>query len=113
MSKSLQQQLAEEVSPQAAAIITDFIFSGETLTRMRALSDHGIPPVAEVGHFLAEGGHSGRLSDFAKTLIGKLVRDAIFERFALVPGRKARVPPPNIFSSGALYIPLAGSKAAA
>ncbi len=71
---------------------------------MCALSDHGIPPVAEVGRFLTEREPSKRLSDFAKTLVGKLVRDALFERFALVPGRKARVPPPNIFSSGALYV---------
>jgi hypothetical protein len=113
MAKSLTDQLADEVGAQKAKTITDFIHMEETLIRMHALSDHGIPPVAEVGRFLAEGEHSGRLSDFAKALIGKLVRDAIFERFALVPGRKARVPPPNIFSSGALYVLLIASKAAA
>jgi hypothetical protein len=88
--------------PRHGGEVLTFLEAPETLTRMMALNEHGIPPVAEVGRFLASLGPDARPSDSAKRLIGRLVRARMGSR-GQVPVRSARVPPTNYFATGALY----------
>lgn len=82
-----------------------FLREPDTLTRMAALNDHALPPVAEVGRFLAGLGPDARPSDSARRLTGRLVRARMAMR-GVVLVHSGRVPPTNHFATGSLYAPL-------
>jgi hypothetical protein len=112
MAQDLHELLARELSSaEKAHRIAAFINDPETRIRMRAVNDHGTPPIAEVGRYLREDASDIVLNDFAKTLVGKMVRVSL-ARSGLEPGRKAAVRQPNVFASGALYIVALAKKAA-
>lgn len=99
--EQLVERLQREFPSYADAVIA-FLLKADTATRMMALNDHRIPPVAEVGRHLANLG--ARPSDSAKTTMGKLVKE-IMSRHGYVPVRPARVPPPSYFATGSIYAP--------
>lgn len=99
--EQLVTRLRKEFPGHADALIA-FLLKADTATRMVALNDHRIPPVAEVGRYLATLG--ARPADSAKTTMGKLVKE-VMSKHGYVPVRPARVPPPSYFATGSIYAP--------
>src|SRR4051812_18898980 len=84
---------------QVGAILTDpYIVNG-----MKVFSEHDMPAVQVIGRRLMVLGDEVA-TDTNKKTIGRWVRE-ILEKEGLTPIRHGRLPPGNLFSTGAVYGP--------
>lgn len=107
MDIRLRQQLEAEIGSPAATGIAEYLDDPCTPAVFLALNRQGIPPVKGVSDFIVDHLPELTLSDRARTLCGKAVRDRMWSAHQMVPTGKARVPAPARLSTGALYGPLA------
>ena len=89
----------------AGQILQPMMESSLVREEMKALSRHGIPALKVIGIRLNMEGVE--LSRTDKTSVGRWVREVMGEQ-GWIPEGNTRIPPRNVFKTGALYVPESG-----